>query len=80
MKIFSRVYQLWIAGGAVSGLIAIIVLFVARDALVNAYGTLIIDRPVHYKELAKPYNQIHRKGEFLARDGSIRFYLWGVDT
>src|SRR5438105_14033286 len=74
--------------GASSGILAVVGFFVVaifvRDALVNAYGSLMVDRPVHYKELPKPYAAIHRKGVFLARDrdrvSSVSFYLWGVNT
>jgi len=59
----------------------VIAFCVSRSALLSTYQWLIVDSPVHYREIEHPNQEITRKGVYLARDEEHRvtFYLWGID-
>jgi hypothetical protein len=58
-----------------------VALFLSKAVLLGAYGHFIVDSPVHYKQIIRPHQKIHRKGVNLVydREYHVQFSLWGID-
>jgi hypothetical protein len=93
MKINSIISALWsrlrrwftdrgdITKGAILLLGLLVAVFLSQSVILGADGRFIVDSPVHYREITRPYQEIHRKGVDLAydREHHVQFNLWGID-